>query len=511
MFPFKSLAHRFKNHGQNAKAGIDYFVNKNTTIGIVWTGFWNRSREKSPAEARFRREKDGNIYFQTITDKSLSNFPTNHLVNLNVIHSFKGKGQLSADLDMGKFNRKFSNFLATETLIPTSPSDPVSNLLSYMPTTIDIFSFRTDYNRTLGTKWKIETGLKVSKVKSDNDLQLSTGTNGNLKSDSILSNHFKYSEDVYAAYGSLSGKLNPKTDLLFGLRAEQTHSIGNSLTLNKIVKKNYLNLFPSIFLTRSVNKNHTLNLSYSYRIDRPNYQFLNPARSYLDPYAYSSGNPFLTPQFTHSIEFRHGFKNKLYTSLGASYISDLVFFVIQPIDEKKTQRMPENIGTSQAYNLTISFPVTVTKGWTMQTTLMGIYSEFQYKYKTIPLRVEQISGRLNSASAFVLGKGWTGEMSGSLNTPAVNALIQTPWMGNMDLGIQKSFKKNWKAKLSLQDLFHTNYFTGTINVPEYSSTVLIRRDTRVAMLNITYAFGNQQLKNSRQRKTASEEELQRTN
>ncbi len=502
---------RFRNHGHNAKAGMDYFFSKKTTVGIVWTGFWTVSREKSPAEATFRRQKDGDIYFQTLTNKSLSNIQSNHLFNLNLVHSFAGKGQLSVDIDLGRFNRKFKNFLVTETIIAPSPGEPVTNLLSQMPTTIEIVSFRTDYNRSIGDNWKIETGLKGSNVKSDNNLQLSTGTSGNLKIDSALSNHFQYSENVYAGYISFSGKLNQQTDLLIGLRAEHTHSIGNSITLKNKVTKDYLNFFPSIFISRSINKNHTLNFSYSYRIDRPNYQSLNPARSYIDPYAYSSGNPFLTPQFTHSLEIKHGFKNKLFTSLGASYISDLVFFVIQPIDSKTTQRMPENIGTSQAYNLTVTFPVTVMKGWTMQTNVVGIYSRFQYRYKDIPLRVEQISGRINNANAFVLGKGWAAEMSGRISTPAVNALNRSPWLGTMDFGIQKSFPKNWKAKLSLQDVFHTNRFIARVNVPEYESRVQITTDSRIVMLNITWSFGNQQLKNSRQRKTASEEEIQRAN
>ena len=102
-------------------------------------------------------------------------------------------------------------------------------------------------------------------------------------------------------------------------------------------------------------------------------------------------------------------------------------------------------------------------------------------------------------------------MSGRLSTPGVNALTRTPWLGAMDLGLQKSFLKNWKAKLSVQDVFHTNRFIGRINVPDFNSKFKITMDTRVVMLNVTYSFGNQQLKNARQRKTAAEEEVQRTN
>lgn len=501
---------RFRNHGHNAKAGLDFFVNKKTIVGLVWTGFFNNSRERSPAEARFRRQDGGPIYFETLTDKTLSNVSSNNLFNANIIHNFSTKGQLSADLDIGKFQRRFANSLTTETLFPASTAG-VDNLLSEMPTTIDITTLRIDYNTPLKRGWKLETGVKASKVASDNNMKLSTGVDGALKIDSSLSNHFTYSEDVLAAYISFSGKLNNQTDVLFGLRAEHTHSIGNSITLNNKVSRNYLNLFPSLFVTRILNKNNSLNFSYSYRIDRPNYQLLNPARSYIDPYAYSSGSPFLRPQFTHSLELRHGYKNKLFTSIGASFVSDLMFFVVQPIDSRTTQRMPENIGTSQAYNLTISFPLTVMKGWTMQNTLMGIYSQFQYEYKAIPIRVEQISGRINSSNAFVLGKGWTGELAGRLSTPAVYAISRSPWLGAMDVGLQKSFNAKWRAKLTLQDVFHTNRIINKINVPDFKSRVRITMDTRVVLLNITYSFGNQQLKGSRQRKTAAEEEVQRTN
>ena len=40
----------FRDLGQNAKAGLDFSPTKNTTIGVVWTGFWSDHRERGPAE-----------------------------------------------------------------------------------------------------------------------------------------------------------------------------------------------------------------------------------------------------------------------------------------------------------------------------------------------------------------------------------------------------------------------------------------------------------------------------
>lgn len=503
---------RFKNSGQNVKSGLDYFLSKRTTVGVVWTAFWSKLSEASPAHAIFRRQETTPVYLHTLSDKTISTSSSNHLGNFNIQHSFTKKAaQLSADFDIGRFRRDYTNSLNTQTLIPSTPSEPISGLHTQMPTSINIVTFRTDYSQSLNSNWKMEVGLKSSSVRSDNDVELSTGINTNLQKDTSLSNHFKYDEQVNAAYLNFSGKLNEKNNVMLGLRAEHTHSVGNSLTQNNVVSRNYLNLFPSLFLSRTLNKQNTLAFSYSYRIDRPNYQSLNPARSYLDPYTYSSGNAFLKPQYTHSLELRHGFKEKIFTSLGASYVTDLQFFVIQPLDEKMSRRMPENIGESQAYSLTLSFPVRVNKGWTIQGTLIGNYSIFDYTYKGTPIHVQQMAGRLNASNAFIFGKGWTGELTGRLNTPAVYALQKSPWLGSIDAGIQKSFSSRWKAKLSLQDVLHTNKALFTIDVPGFTSKGRIEFDTRVVMLNLTYSFGNQQLKGSRQRKTGSEEEIQRTN
>jgi hypothetical protein len=502
---------RFKNRSHNAKAGLDLFINKKLTAGIVWTGLWNNNTEKSPAEAFFSREPGGAVFLHTLTDKSLSTVQSNHLVNLNIVEVFSGKSQLSADIDVGRFKRQFRNYLITDTLFPGSPGDPVSNLLSQMPTTIDIISFKLDFTTSIANNWKMDAGIKASRVNSDNDMQLSSGSNGNLAIDSQLSNHFKYEENIRAAYISVSGKLNKKTDILVGLRTEYTRSIANAITQKNRVPRNYLNFFPSLFITHTINESNSVSFSYSYRIDRPNYQSLNPSRSYIDPFAYSEGNPFLTPQFTHSLEIRHGLKNKIFTSLGASFINDLSFFLIKPVDDKSTRRMPENIGTAQAYNITVSFPVTIVKGWNMQTNLMAIYNQFRYMYLGTIYHPAQIGGRFTNTHSILLGKGWTGEISGRLNTPAVNATFRSPWLGSMDLGIQKIFTKTWKAKLGLQDVFHSNMTKGKVIIPEFENRVQITRDTRVVMLTISRSFGNQQVKSSRQRKTASEDEIQRTN
>jgi len=502
---------RFLNRGQNAKAGVDYFLNDKTIIGIVWTGFWQDSQEESPAYTAFKRSEMGPVYFQQLTQKELSVKSENHVANLNLQHAFSSNGEvLNMDFDFGFFRRQFTNDLITSTIIPFG-EEGLEALFTEMPTEIDIKTFKIDYSRDVFGQWKMEVGYKVSNVQSDNNMSLRRGRIEDVQLDPELSNHFRYLERINAMYLSFNGKLFNDFDLQLGLRAEHTYSLGESLNLGQRVPMDYMNFFPTLFISKQIMAKQILGFSYGYRIDRPNYQNLNPGRSYLDPYAFQRGNPYLTPQYTHTLELKHSFDSKIFTSFGANYISDYIIPILQPVDERSAERVYQNFGTAQFYNANISFPVDIDKNWNFQANFLSTYSRFQFIFMGKPLAAEQVSGRFNGINTFSLGKGWNAEMSGWVSTPSQNAFIKTPWLGSLDLGIQKNLGGSWKAKLNAQDIFFTNRFIGLGSTPDFVQNFWIRFDSRLVMLNLSYSFGNQQLKKNRQRRTGSDDELQRAN
>jgi hypothetical protein len=504
---------RFRGVAHNASAGIDYFLGKTTVVGLIWSGQWNNWHEKAPADASFRSTPTGPVYYQTHSAKAISDPTYNHVLNANFQHNFHNNdGQLTADFDLGYFRRMFENSLLTTTVIPFDPGEPRTGMLTTMPVRIDVRSVKADYSRTLSKHWKMETGIKSSWVQSDNNQVLLSGVENNLKPDSGLSEHFQYTEQINAAYLHFAGELKGGTKLQGGLRAELTHSVGNAISHSNKVAKEYANIFPSGLISQPLGKDEVLTLSYSYRIDRPGYQSLNPVRSYLDPFAYSRGNPFLKPQYTHSLELKHGFKQKIFTSLNAAFISGLISYIIQPVNLKQYERVPENMGHAQSYSFVVSFPLELLPCWKMQSTLMGLYSRFHFTYLDQPVIAKQAGSRLNITNAFSFKKGWSAELSGELSSPSVEVISHIPWMGYMNAGVQKSFGLRWKLRLNVTDILYTRKIAFEhINTAGFYMHTLITYDSRVATLNATYSFGNQKLKEARQRKTASEEEMSRTN
>jgi hypothetical protein len=329
--------------------------------------------------------------------------------------------------------------------------------------------------------------------------------------DPSRSNQFKYTENVNAAYINYSGKISKKLTYQLGFRGEHTHSIGNSVTLNQKRDRNYVNLFPSMFLSQQLDTNNILNLSYSRRIDRPNYQSLNPFEFYLDPYTFQKGNPNLKPQYTNSFQLVHVYKNFLNTTLAYSRIKDMIADELpqQIASENKTFVTSDNLDNQDNISLTISAPIPVRKWWTLQTNFTGVYNHYNSFYLEETLEIKQVSWNMYANNQFTMKKGWSAELSGWYNSRAFYGLYAAKPMGMVNIGLQKSiWNKKATIRLNVNDLFWTNRFRGRAMYKDIDFQVRSQWPSRQARITFTYNFGNQNVKGARQRNTGSDD-LQR--
>lgn len=501
----------FNDIAHNAKAGVDYSPTKNTTMGVVWTGIWGNRSEKGPANFTAQHSLSQPIYMDIETDKKIMQPSQNHLFNFNFQHNFKNKSALTADVDVGHFEKDFTNSLnSTAVLLTPSATPPIPKVINNLLTSIDIKTWKVDYNLAISKLWKLEAGVKQAHINTENELTLKSGDSNQITLDPTQSSHFTYQELVNAAYTILSGKIG-KADVQAGLRAEHTHSVGNLSSPSQNNTRDYLNWFPSLFVSKPISEKQTLIFSYSYRIDRPNYQNINPAKNFVDLYSYTQGNIELKPQYTHALELRYALKNGFSASMTANYVSDFISTMNYVIENNKLQRISQNFGNSQGYVLTMAMPFTLSKAWQMQATLMGYYTQLQYRYEGKDWNIKNVSSRLNINNGFTLGRGWTAELNGWVNSPGRTSVWETPWMSNVDVGIQKAVSQKMKLKASLQNMFNTFLVSNVLHGANSYQTALLWMDTRVAMLNLTYAFGNQKVKAARQRRSGSEDESRRTN
>ncbi len=501
-------------NGNKLRGGIDYFITPKSTIGLLVTGFSNVWAQSNGLNESVISDENGNVLLRPSTWVDVKDTRTNLTGNLNYKYSFNEKGQeITFDADYSRYVSESNNALVTTyTGADFSISRPTDQVRNYMPSTIDIFAFKSDYTLPLDNGSKLEMGVKSSQIQSDNNLIFENFLENAWEYDENRSNHFKYNESIHAAYINFATELSKKTKVQMGLRAEQTSSKGNSVTLNQVVKREYLNLFPTLFVSHQLDSSNTLNLSYSRRIDRPNYQDLNPFIFYLDPYTYQVGNPYLQPQFTHSLQLTHIFRNKFNTSLSYSRTTDAIVSEVpgQIAEENITFVTTKNLATQDNANLTFSFPVKVRNWWNLQANLTGNYVKYSSPYLEGQFEQEALSYNMYVNNSFTLGNGFTGEISGWYNSASVYGFFESQPMGAFSLGIQKSMlDKKLTIKANINDPLWINKFRGSTQYQDIDIKILSKWESRVARVTLTYKFGNQNVKGARQRATSTETERNR--
>jgi iron complex outermembrane receptor protein len=161
-----------------------------------------------------------------------------------------------------------------------------------------------------------------------------------------------------------------------------------------------------------MNGNNQFALSIDCRIDRPAYQELNPFIGFIDKYTYSTGNPFLQPQFSTNIELSHSYKSLLTTTINYSVVHDMINETLIHKDSVII-RSVGNIGTRYNYCITESAIIPFSK-WYSATVFANLYqNKYTGEINGYPFNAKQLILSLNVNNQFSLTNGWSAELSGN--------------------------------------------------------------------------------------------------
>ncbi len=502
-----------KGYFGNAKIGIDYYLNAKTTLGtLVDFNNWNGDMQ-STGLTNITETIGGTSTQNSLIPDAFRKMNNQNLnANLNLKHNFNEQGkEMTVDLDYSRFaNTANQDFDTRYYDTHNGQGNIYQNLIqqNIAPSYIDILAARIDYVLPTESKFKYEFGAKSSYVKTDNDFIFTQLVDGNWQNDPGKTNHFIYTEWVNAAYLNV-GKQWEKTGFQGGLRAEYTQSEGYSVTLDQTVPQSYLSLFPTFFVNRQLAKNHALRYSYSRRIGRPNYQQLNPFLFFLDPYTFEKGNEYLKPEFTDNTELTYTYKNAASLAIGYGHTHNSMFQVIEQNDTTRvTYQTTRNLQKNETWSANFSFPIPVFKWWNMHNNLSVYYTHYyDPNVSGGVLDIGQAAYNFYTGNTFTLKKDWSAEANMWFNSPNQFGIIRsTKAQYAINVGIQKSFlNKKARVKLNANDLFLTSFFNGKIDYENIDLAITNRWSSRRANLSFTYNFGNQNVKASRRRTTATDD------
>ncbi|QNK63370.1 TonB-dependent receptor [Pedobacter sp. PAMC26386] len=497
----------------NYKTGIDYFINDKNTIGFAVNGYRASGNNNDTKVLTL-------IGSQPLkTDSSVLAYNPSQYKYTGITYNMNYKGtidttgqEISADADYSRY-RGFQNNEYDNTYLDAKgqPSKAPYIFRNRTPSLVKILAAKVDYTLPINKKTKLETGLKSSKVNTDNVSDFENFLNNNWQSDIPRSDHFIYDENINAGYVNLNREFTGLTVQL-GLRAEQTNSKGNSVPSQKISNRHYFDLFPSVFVNRVLSKNHEVGFSYSRRIDRPDYEDLNPFIHFVDLYSYSVGNPFLNPQYTNSFEVSYSYKKTINATLGYSHTNNAISRVLISDTLKKTLFISsQNLAEKKSYSLNINSPLTLFKWWTTNNNLTVFYNEFSTpNLLGMPYKGGKTAFNFNSNQTITLNGTTNFELSGFYRSPQVDGTLSVKPIYGIDLGVSKSFmEKKLSIKLAANDVFNLQKFRITSALPSQNYSVNEKGESQVFRLTCSYRFGSSSIKGARQRSKGSSEEENR--
>lgn len=499
------------------KVGTDYFINKRHTIGVMVDANYRDRKQPSNTVNKIGTFAGIDSLLRTNTDNKSDWNRWAYNINYKGILDSSGK-EINVDLDYARNNQtQLSNIYATSWDATGKGYKGGDTSRNDQPSSITIKTARIDYTHPLKNQAKFEAGLKTSFVETDNDARFDSLRNNNWVFDTNRSNHFIYKENINAAYINYSKQFK-KFGVQLGLRGEQSNVKGNSITTNKVTDTTYFNLFPSVFLSYTADKNNQLGVSYSRRIRRPSYEDLNPFEFYLDRYTKIAGNPYLKPQYSDNIELTHTFKQFLITSIGYTHTQNMIAQIVEADKDAATgdtlllRYKYLNIAKSDIINLNVSIPFPITKWWNTFTNLSLNHAMYNTVVDNNLVDVSATGFFGRTQHTFTLPKGFAVEASFFYVSPQIadEGLFRMKAMYACDLGLQKQIlKKKATIRVNVNDVFNNQRFRGSFDNAGRYVAVSSKWESRQLRVNFTYRFGNTNVKAARNRKTGLEDEQNR--
>ena len=526
------------------RAGVDWFINNRNTLTL--SGNYHGGSFKSNDELLKRED----FFPDTFPDYSVSSTRfsdnTRNFRNLGTQllfkHLFPKEGkELTADVNYNRSRSDNSGDFRTTYLGNTDPSlerqkgDGGNNF----------YTLQTDFVNPLSKSQKIELGARaaIREFYSNNASYVFNPLQNEYIYVPSFTDRYQFNDAVFAAYSTYSQSF-ASWGYQVGLRAESSKYTGDLLDRDTSFTNSFpISLFPSTFLTYKLNEEDNLQLSYTRRINRPNFFQLIPFTDFSDSLNLSRGNPGLLPEFANSLELSyqnilnrsHNFLTSIYykrsTNLITRYAYSEYDATLQRVIGVTTY---ENANSSTAYGMEFTIKNTfwkileLTSNFNFYNSILelsnveGVQSNAEqftwFVKENVNLKLPknftvQFNGSYQSRTSFDTGGGgggWRGGggggggYGGGASSSAQGYSIPV-WY--VDASVRKDFwNKKASLSLSIQDIFRSRKAGSHTESTLFIQDTWRRRDPQLARLTFSYRFGKFDVSLFKRKNTRAESE-----
>lgn len=503
--------------GYSLRLGSDFYLGENHIVGLLVS----RNDSDFDVDGRSRTEITQGAGVDSVLRANTESGRSNVQSTYNINYRFDNQQgrSLNLDLDYGSFvtdafNNQLNSFLSP------NETDLLSaeRTLFTTPTDIAIYTGKIDYEDKLAGG-QLGFGAKLSSVATENTFLVEDEIGNEFLQNNQRSNDFDYTENVYAGYVNYARSLGQKWNLSAGLRMEVTDATGDLRAYDPSmaeppVEFNYVSWFPSAGITYQAGPLHTLSLNYGRRINRPDYNVLNPFRNQLSLLSFERGNPFLLPEIVNNVELGYTLNYRYNFKLAYSRTTDQITRLIGP--DEDDPRAGFISWDNLADQTIISFNVSAPFQWSQKVStfvngsVARLDNQADYGNGAV-VDVQAWTFNIYQQTSIQLPGGLTGEVSGWFAGPGVwGGVFRYESQYSLDLGLQKKFfDDRLNVRISATDIFFQSNWSGFSEFNGLRSEGAGLRDSRRVGFNLTYQLGSNEVRRARQRRTGIEDESSR--
>ncbi len=496
----------FRKTFQMGSATLDYSVNNRNTITLAENMVIGEFNTSDHETFNFNEVNNPavNYYGNRVTDASaqFQNFTTKLLYK----KTFPKKGkEFTADIDYNTLIAQSPSNYNTETFAPTNIllADNPALQNNTGSSISEMYTFQADFTNPINDSTKIEMGVRSNYRPSVQYLDVTEynyGSHTN-QADTLLSSHYKIVDLVNACYVNYSTRWK-RLDFMLGLRFEDSYYQGINTDKNISYAYQYPtgtdnlmnSLFPSIFVSKTLNSKQQFQFNISRKLNRPNYRQMMPFIMFSDKNDYQIGNPNLTPEFITMAELNYSQVlnkgNFLFSLFYRNTTNPLTSYAYaDPVDPSilitttinGTQSNTGGVDFTLKYELFKNFEAT----W--NTNLFYTVIDASFGNTSISNQGFNYTTKLNFVYHFP--KSFNFQVSGNYESPKVIPQGTTNAIYFADCGLSKDYHKFLIFTLSVSDIFNTKTRGTYLATDTYTQETLTRKEVRYVKFTVTLRFG----------------------
>jgi outer membrane receptor protein involved in Fe transport len=491
-----------RNYG--GRLGVDYALRNQQTLTLTTEFYKNELHQTSDLTTLLTRNNDPFVSLRN------QNTEVDDLYNWRNSASYRHTWDAHPGRELtasATYILDGGTVLPTQRVLDGPASYPRQARQQLLDVVIHYPSAELDYVHPLDERRRWGAGLKAYGLVSPGTADYAVQAVGSdeFVRQAAQSYSYHYQRLIQQGYGSYQQKAG-KWDYQAGVRAEFT-GLQARVQPTGSASQQFLNLFPSATVERTLPHDQRLRLSYSRRLNRPGLLQIIALPIYTDARNYTVGNPDLRPEYVHVGELGHQVSWQA-TTLSTTLFGRLASQSIQSlrtIDTTATRLSGQpdfiartsyaNFGRTASYGLEVSLSQPVTTWW--KITANGSFYRNQVASYTGDGTRANFTGTAYILNSFSPTKTLVAQLSGDYRAPQVVPQGRLLAVYGVDVALRQRLLHDRAAlTLRVSDIFNTRRQYTQLEAADLRANLQTKYETRVGYLGFTWFLGAKKAANT---------------